>query len=115
MAVKVTSEMVEPVMRALLGAIDVDGGPTAEQSAVLRAVVSHLWQRPDLELGALAPLSPEEAAAVVTDTDARRRFKELMVTLELCRHPESPAQIARVEDYARALDEMDASMVIARR
>ena len=115
MAVKVVPEMVEPVTRALLGAIDVDGGPTDEQSAVLRAVVSHLWQRPDLELGALTPLSPEETATVVTDPEARRRFKELMVTLELCRHPESPAQIARVEEYAGALDEMDESMVIARR
>jgi hypothetical protein len=115
MAVMVGPEMVEPVTRALLGAIDVDGGPTDEQSAVLRAVVSHLWQRPDLDLDTLAPLSPDDTAAVVTDPEARRRFKELMVTLELCRHPESPAQIERVEDYARALDEMDESMVIARR
>ena len=115
MAVMVTPEMVEPVTRALLGAIDVDSGPTNEQSAVLRAVVTHLWQRPDLELDALTPLSPGDTTTVVTDPEARRRFKELMVTLELCRHPESPAQIARVEDYARALDEMDASMVIARR
>jgi hypothetical protein len=115
MAIMVVPEMVEPVTRALLGAIDVEGGPTDEQSAVLRAVVTHLWQRADLVLDALVPLSPEDTAAIVTDADARRRFKELMVTLELCRHPESPAQIERVEDYARALDEMDDSMVIARR
>ena len=68
---------------------------------MLRAVVTHLWQRPDLDLDALTPLSPDDTAALVTDENARRRFKELMVTLELCRHPESPAQIARVEEYAR--------------
>ena len=50
--------MVEPVTRALLGAIDVDDGPTDEQSAVLRAVVVHLWQRPDLELDALDAVGP---------------------------------------------------------
>jgi hypothetical protein len=115
MTVKVTPELVEPVTRALLGAMDVDGGPTPEQSAVLRAVVTHLWGRPDLELGALAPLSPGDTAALVVDANARRRLKELMVTVELCRHPESPAQIGRVEEYARALDETDSSMVIARR
>jgi len=115
MAVMVTPEMVEPVTRALLGAIDVDGGPTEEQIAVLRAVVRHLWERPDLDLDALPPLGPDDTAAVVTDPETRRRFKELMVTLELCRHPESAAQLDRVESYARALHEMDESMVIARR
>ena len=112
---KVVPEMVEPVTRALLGAIDVDDGPTDEQSAVLRAVVTSLWRRPDLDLDSLTALGPTDAADVVTDENVRRRFKELMVTLELCRHPESPAQIARVEDYARAVDEMDSSMVITRR
>jgi hypothetical protein len=56
MAVVVESAMVEPVTRGLLGSIDVDGGPTDEQLAVLHAVVSHLWGRADLDFGALAPL-----------------------------------------------------------
>ena len=54
----VAPELVEPVTRSLLGAIDVDGGPTDEQLAVLRAVVTHLWERPDLDLAALAPARP---------------------------------------------------------
>ncbi|MFN8027646.1 MAG: hypothetical protein U0W40_15190 [Acidimicrobiia bacterium] len=44
----VPPEVVEPVVRGLLGAVDVDGGPTAEQLAVLRAITTHLWARPDL-------------------------------------------------------------------
>ena len=60
-------ELVEPVTRSLLGAIDVDGGPTDEQLAVLRAVVTYLWERPDLDLARLAPLGPGEAATAIED------------------------------------------------
>ena len=42
----VAPELVEPVTRSLLDAIDVDGGPTDEQLAVLRAFVTYLWTRP---------------------------------------------------------------------
>jgi hypothetical protein len=83
--------------------IDVDSGATGEQLAVLRAVVTHLWERPDLDLARLAPLGPEDAAAAVTDLAARRRLGELMVTLEFCRHPESATQVERVQQYASAL------------
>jgi hypothetical protein len=100
----VAPDVVEPATRALLGAIDVDGGATDEQLAVLRAVVTHLFDRPDLDLATLTPLGAKESAAAITDPHARRRVNELLVTLELCRHPETEAQIARVEEYAAAMD-----------
>ena len=96
-------DLVEPVTCALLGSIDVDGGATDEQLAVLRAVVTHLWERPDLDLSVLVPLGPEDAAAAVTDPNARRRLGELIVMLELCRHPASAEQVARVERYTSEL------------
>ena len=71
----VAPELVEPVTRSLLGAIDTDAGPTGEQLAVLRAVVTYLFERPDLDLAALTPLGPEEAAnaiAQATGADIRR-------------------------------------------
>ena len=83
----VSAELVEPFARALLGAIDVDGGPTDEQLAVLQALVTHLWERDDLDLGDPRAARARRAAAAITDPDARRRLCELMVTLELCRHP----------------------------
>jgi hypothetical protein len=103
MTLLVDSEMVEPVTRGLLGVIDVDGGATDEQLAVLRAVVTHVWDRDDLDLRTLNPLDPNEVASAISSEADRRRFKELMVTLELCRHPESAAQVERVEAYAHAL------------
>ena len=46
----VDTGQVEPVVGGLLGAIDVDGGPTDEQRRLLRALTTHVWDRPDLEL-----------------------------------------------------------------
>jgi hypothetical protein len=87
----------------LLGAIDVDGGPTDEQLAVLRAFVTHLWKRPDLDLGTVTPLGPTDVADRVPDAEARLRFCEMVMTLELCRHPQSDAQVACAEACATAL------------
>lgn len=111
----VDAASVEPVTRVLLGAIDVDGGPTDEQLAVLASVVGHLWARPDLDLRALVPLGPADAATALPDPAVRRRVAELMVTLELCRHPQTPAQVARVEEFSAALGVDGPHLEITRR
>ena len=99
----VPADLVEPVVRGLVGAIDVDGGPTREQLDVLRAITTHLWERPDLDPAVLTPSGPAATAAGVTDPAARRRFHEILFTLEACRHPLGEAQIDRAEAYADAL------------
>jgi hypothetical protein len=93
----------EVFVPGLLGAIDVDGGPTDEQLAVLRAFVTHLWQRPDLDLATVTPLTAAEVAARVSDDEARLRFCEMVMILELCRHPQSAAQVECAEQCATAL------------
>ena len=60
----VAQDMVDPCTRTLLGGITVDDGATTAQLAVLRAVVTHLWERPDLDLGAMTPLEPDAAASL---------------------------------------------------
>jgi hypothetical protein len=110
----VPDELVEPVCGALLGAVDVDGGVTAEQRAVLQAIVAGYWGRADLDLDAVDPLGPAEAATAVTDPAHRRRLRELMVVLELCRHPLTDAQVERVAKYAEALGETGPGLEIAR-
>lgn len=87
----------------LLSVVDVEGGPADEQLAVLDAFVHHVWQVPELRLEDLAPLTPGEVASRLTGADDRRRFCEMAMVLELCRHPLSMAQVERVEDYVRAL------------
>jgi Coenzyme Q (ubiquinone) biosynthesis protein Coq4 len=115
MARVIEDAMVETVVRVLLGAVDVDGGATDEQRAALGAVVAGYWERPDLDLTALSLLDPAGAAAAVTEPAHRRRVRELMVMLELCRHPLSDAQVTQVEEYAAALGETGPGLALARR
>ena len=91
------------MVRGLIGVVDVDGGPTDEQLSVLDAVVVHLFERDDLDLTSVVPLGPDETAERLPDPGARRRFSELMFTLETCRHPLGDAQVSSCERYAAVL------------
>jgi hypothetical protein len=113
MARIVTDDLVEPVVGALLGAIDIGDGGTDEQRRVLAALVAGYWERPDLELDALEPIGPE-GVTVIPEGPARLRTRELIVLLELCRHPASPAQIERVDEFAAALQESGPGLDMAR-
>jgi hypothetical protein len=99
----VAADDVDTVVRGLVGVIDVDDGPTDEQLAVLDAIVVHLFERDDLDLTRVDPLQPDELARELAPEDTRRRFAELMFTLETCRHPLTDAQVAVCERYAAAL------------
>lgn len=103
MGIAIEANEIEPVVAGLVGGIEIDGGPTDEQLTVLRAIVTDLWNRSDLDLGEMTPLSPERTAAVLVRHEARLRFCEILMTLELCRHPQSTLQVARVEEYVAAL------------
>jgi hypothetical protein len=105
---------VEPVARGLLGAIDIGDGGTSEQRNVLAAIVSSYWGRPDLTLETLEPMGPEEFASTIAEHAARRRFREFMVMLELCRHPLDDAQVALVDSYAAAMGVAGPGLDLAR-
>ena len=110
----VNADLVEPVVRILRGAIDAGDGGTEEQHAVLRAIVTGFLGRADLDVEALEPLSPAEAADAVADQAVRRRVREMMVLLESCRHPLGEEQVALVEEYAAALGETGPGLLVAR-
>lgn len=93
----------EVVAAGLVGGADVAGGPTPEQWQVIEAIASSLLARPDLDAASLEPLGPDAVAAALVGDSARRRFHELLVAVEACRHPLDDAQVARVEAYATAL------------
>ena len=104
MPFRVPDAAVDDMIRALVGAIDVDGGPTDEQAVVLRAISAHLWGRPGLDPTAIDPHDPRAAAAVLADPLLRRRFHEIVIALEVCRHPLTETQVGRVEAYCTAMD-----------
>ena len=60
-------------------------------------------------------LEPDAAAHQIVDPAVRRRVIELLVTLELCRHPQTETQINRVESYAAAFEIDGPALEIVRR
>jgi hypothetical protein len=106
-SVSVQADEVEPLVAGLLGGIDVGSGPTPEQLTVLGSLVADLWQRSDVGLDGVTPLGPGATARELVRPEARLRFCEILMTLELCRHPQSEVQVAAVEEYAAALGVTD--------
>ena len=88
---------------AALGSITGPDGATDEQLTILRTIAGHVWGVDDLDLSPGAALSATDAALMLSDPMLRRRARELMVLLEMCRHPLEAAHAQRVEDYCHAL------------
>ena len=108
------ADEIEPLVAGLVGGIDVDGGPTSEQAVVLGSIVADLWKRPDLSLDQVVPFGPGDLADALVRPDARLRFCEILMTLELCRHPQSENQVNRVEAYVSALGVSEVELRVIR-
>jgi len=102
--IELPTDLVEPVVGGLMAGIDVSGGPTDEQVKVLQAIVARVWSRPDLDVRRVRQVSPGELADRLDDQAHRDLFHELHLTLEACRHPQTPEQVEAVERYAAALE-----------
>ena len=89
------------IARALLGSATVGAGPTEEQRRIIDCLI-HGYFGLDTSVDGLEPLDPEGLAAAVP-TDDRTRVIDLLIAVELCRHPADPAQAERTEAYALAL------------
>ena len=90
-------------MRGLIGLMDVDGGPTPEQSRLFNALANHVL---GIDMGSRPKslaLSPSELAVHLPDANYQRIFMQIAIILDLCRHPKNEMQFRRVEEYAAAL------------
>lgn len=109
------ADLVEPAARLLASAIDLGDGGTAEQRRVLELVVHNIWHRPDIDVASLEPMTVEEAHVFRSDKIVHRRLRMFLVLLELCRHPLTAEQVARVDAYASAMGEdEDVGLELAR-
>ncbi|MBJ7401658.1 hypothetical protein [Mycolicibacterium sp.] len=110
----VLTDEVETIVAGLLGGISTNSGPTAEQLTVLDSITRHLWGRSDIDVHSVTPLSSAEVAKALARPEARHRFAEIMMTLELCRHPMSKEQVDLAEEYVAALGIDDVEIEITR-
>ena len=84
------------VVGALYTATDVEGGQTKEQRNLLEALARHVMRVPP---SAAVETSPREAAAAIAKPRLRKAVGEILVMLELVRHPPSAALIT--SEYGR--------------
>jgi hypothetical protein len=102
------------VASGLVGAAAVGAGPTPEQVNVIGSLLrGYFGVDADVDVCAIAPSSPRDVAARLDPAD-RKRFVDLLLVLEFCRHPEDAAQADRVEEYARALEVDQPLLAVAR-
>ena len=97
------SDLVEPAARLLRSAIDTGDGGTELQRQFLGLIIKLIWERPDLDLDSLEPLTPIEAATMFDDDVARRRLRMMLVPLEMFRAPMTDEQVVLVDGFALAL------------
>jgi hypothetical protein len=109
----IDAQHAEPAIRAMVGAADVDGGPTEEQLAVIGALAAGYYEI-DVDLATVEPLGPQATADAFADQAMRRRMRELLVLVEMCRHPLTATQAARVEEFCMAMGESGPGLVIMR-
>ena len=89
------------VLGTLYTATEVEGGHTPEQRNLLEALGRHVLRVPP---SAAAVILPEASAAALEKKKLRRAVGQILVTLELVRHPPSAALTARVAEYLDALE-----------
>ncbi len=90
----------------------VDDGPTPEQRRIIEA----------LQMGYFGidgpitadPMEPQHVVAAITDPDARHRLIQMMIVLEVARHPSSAATATAVERYARWAEVDEPMLIVAR-
>jgi len=98
------------VLGILYTATDVDGGHSKEQRDLLEALARHVMR---VAPSAATVIEPAEAAAVISKPRLRKAIGEILVMLELVRHPPSAALTERVAEYLEALEIDDGFQSIA--
>jgi hypothetical protein len=90
----------QTIVGGLIGLMDVDGGPTPEQSRIFNALAIHLLGVDMNSTSKPLMITPSEFAIRLPDTSYQRIFMQIASVLELCRHPKNEKQFRRLEEYA---------------
>ena len=107
------NDVAHVAMRGLASAVRSGGTLSETQRSMLTAVGKYLLGC-DIPPDQLEPISPTELAAAIPEEGLRRRLVHGMVALEIVADPVPPEVVARVQEFAAALQVDDAMLVVAR-
>lgn len=83
--------------------IDCGDQGTQEQTSVLKAIALGIFKIPLETYNNLQSVSQHQLAQTVNEPFLRRRYIQLAIMLELCRHPKSQQQLSKLESAAELL------------
>jgi len=96
-------DLAQHGLRALT-MIAAEGGPPSPAARALLAAAQRHLLGTSVDIDALAPITPDALAAVMRDPALRLQLVQGMVVMTLTDGPPSPAKVALVEAFARALE-----------
>ena len=103
----------ETLAGAVVAACRGEGWASALQPRLLHTLFNHLLSR-DLDFDALAPLRPDDVAAVLKSPQERLELVQLMCALEVLCKPVPEAMQSGIEDWATALGVAEPSLLFLR-
>ena len=77
------------IVGGLIGLINVDRGPTPEQSRIFSSLATHILSFNHTAFARAPALSPIELAAALTEKKYQRLFMQIGIILNFVRHPKS--------------------------
>jgi len=95
--------VAQAIVGGLIGLVDIDGGPTPEQSRILNTLAIHFLGTDIQAISKSSAITPAELAIRLPEAMHQRIFMQIATILDLCRHPKNEKQFLRVEEYAMAL------------
>jgi hypothetical protein len=92
----------QAILGGLMGLVDIDGGPTSEQTCIINALATHILGIDMKSMSNAAAIAPYELVMRLQDARYQRIFMQIAIVLDLCRHPKNEKQFRRLEEYAAA-------------
>ena len=96
-------ETAEACLRALRTVATVDGKVADLERRVI-AAMAHALGRPEIDVDALAPITPDEVAAAIPDEQQRRQALSCMILTSMADAEASSVETEVIERFAAALD-----------
>lgn len=109
------SDLVDPAARVIRTAIDTGDGGSEQQRHLFSLLASLVWERPDLDLEALEPISPRDVTELFDDPIAARRLRMMLGIFQYLRKPLTSEQMALIDGFCVALGDDDEALRMARR